>query len=60
MNEETLKLIEDDVKSKVSNLMRCDFKELPDAFRKLNESVQSYCTFKTLLNKYNNENSSSK
>lgn len=57
--KETLVRIENDLKTKVFNLIECDSKELPNAFRALNEVVQSYCTFRTLLDKYN-ENDSAK
>lgn len=53
----TLTRIENDLKVKVSNLIECDSQELPNAFRALNECVQSYCTFRTLLDKYNENES---
>lgn len=53
----TLVRIENDLKIKVSNLIECDSKELSNAFRALNEVVQSYCTFRTLLDKYNESDS---
>ena len=55
MEKETLKRIENDLKTKVSELIECESKEIPNAFRALNEAVQSYCTFRTLLDKYSDE-----
>ncbi len=49
----TLTLIEKDLKEKMSKLINCKSQDLPNAFRSLNECVQSYCTFRTLFEKYN-------
>ena len=53
----TLTRIENDLKLKMFKLMECDSKDLPNAFRELNGCVQSYCTFRTLLDKYNENDS---
>lgn len=48
-----LNRIASDLEDKLAKLITCDSKELPNAFRALNECVQSYCTFRTLYEKYN-------
>lgn len=53
--KETLGRIENDLKTKMFNLIECESKDIPNAFRALNEAVQSYCTFRTLLDKYSDE-----
>ena len=58
--KETLCRIENDLKTKVFNLIECDSKCIPEAFRDLNEAVQSYCTFRTLLDKYSDEETDKK
>lgn len=59
-NSYVLDLMESNVKSKVHHLLACDRKSLPDAFRLVNEAIQEYCTYRTLFEKYTEEQTDEK
>lgn len=46
--------------SLVDELATCDCKDMSNVFRQLNEAIQEYCTFVTLVNKYSSEKENEK
>lgn len=41
--------------SELNDLIHCEDKDLSLCFRQLTETIQAYCTFRTLLTKYSEE-----
>lgn len=55
--EKLKKEMESQMASQLEKLISCENKDMRTLFRELSESIQAYCTFRTLAEKYSSNDS---